>query len=1844
MLKIIKHLWLGLALIALTSGMLLFSDLGHRKTSANRQQREKLPQIAIMQISSARTMDDSITGIMEELRAQGYVDGKTAVIKRFNASGDYSTAATIAKDIVSGDYDVIITSGTPTLQTMASANREGKKIHVFGTVTDPYGSGVGITGSKPDQHPAHLVGIGTFQPVENTFEIARKMNPALKRVGTVWNPTEHNAEACVIKARAKCKALGIQLYEANAGNTTEVPEALRSLLTRDVEAIWVGGDIVTIASIPTIVETTRKLGIPVFTNTPTDVEQGALFGLGASYVEVGRITAKMACSILKGEKPTSMRVDNVVPEHLAINKETLSRFKGWNASEDLLTRSEASQNASKSASSPKPEAGRTYKVSFVYVTPHKLFDEAIKGAKEAFKENGFIEGKNLKTTIQHANGDLSILQQIVTNIASSDCDLVFVLSTPGLGAVAGRIKNKPVVFAEVTEPVGAGAGKSFTDHQANVTGSVAPAPLEGGFTWLMKLYPNIKRIGMIYTPSEPNVVTEVKIAQEFAKKYGFELVLKMANTPSEVPEAMTSVIAEGIDAFFYEGDNSIMSAEPVVIETCRRHKIPILADDDSEMGRGSLLACGVSPFGNGHFGGIIASRVLLGENPATIPFTPSTEEEISIDLSAAKELGLTFPEQLIKEASIIHGISSRYGRPAKIAVVNIGRSSSLDAAREGLEEAIGNSGLVKNKDYTIRDYNAQGDIALLPQMIDAAFADAPDAIITISTPAAVALANRKTSIPIVFTVCSAPDAIGITSSIREGRMTGVYEVTPVVELLQMARRRCPGLSKIGVLYNPSEVNSQVAMDALRESCKKSGIELIAKTVSNTSEIPDAARAIVTQGVGAILTSADNTVDTGIVALTKVANAKGIPVFATDPDLVKAGVAASIGNNYAKWGEASGHMLVKVLAGIKPASLPPESFKTLDEVEGDMPAAKVPALVEPKKHFAIAITALNDSPTAEESIQGAIDGLAKGGFKEGRDYTLRKYNAQGDMTTLAGIMTTIRATQPDLHICVSTPVLQGALNANLGVKNVFNCVADGVKAGAGKSETDHNPLFTGVTTRSMFEEMAATLHELLPHAKRIGTIYTPAEVNSVLYRELFTKELAKYDIELVSLPVSSQNEITDAVNGTIAKDVDAFCQIADNTSHSGYAFIAKRAIDSGLPFFAFETVYSKVGAILTLARDYYDAGVESGIVAAQILEGADPASIPFTNTKSKRLTIDMAAAKKAHLAIPSDLIAKADKVLNLGEATGRPMKVALINMADNKPLEESQKGVLLGLTDKGLVDGKDFVVKTYNGHGDYTLYPQILDNAQNENPDMIVLIGTPLIQTAAKKGLSVPAVFTVSSEPDSAGIGGAVRNGWLTGVYLNTPVEELVDMAIRRTPGIRKVGVIFNSGEFISNEAVKKMRAACRARGLALSERSVSSANEVTEATGALLADGVEAILTSCDSIMNAAMSAVSKATKPHGIPIYANELELAGNGATASIGYSFCDWGRAAGRMAALVLSGAKPTDLPPVALSRDFLREVEADAADVKTTGTATQPLPVAQMGPDGQWNIRIVAYADTQFVDEIRTGILDGLKSDGLVEGRDYKLRYYNAQGDIATLSSIMNGVRADDVDLLFDIATPVVQAGMRHAANIRQVFAGVADGVSAGAGRTDTDHAPFITGIASPSDFATMIGVIRETHPNAKRIGTLYAPAESNALFYKNAFEKLLAANGMELVCVPVTSSTEVGEAAATLCTKDIDLVCQILDNATHPAFAQIAKKARQAGLAAYSFNNSFMQDGATLVLSYDYHHTGEVAAAMGLRVLRGENPANIPFAKDQATSLLINREAARSLGITIPDSLAKRAVSM
>lgn len=331
--QIIKRLWLAVFLVALAIGILLLSDLRRinrdAKSSGN-------PLIALMQIASTPLLDQHVNGICAGLIKHGLLDEDKANLRLFNPQGDIPTANAIAREMVKGDYQLLVTSSTTALQTVAKVNINAKKTHVFGAVTFPQGAGVGITGKKAGEHPPYMAGIGTFQPVKEAFEIAHEMNPGIKQVGVVWNPSEQCSEACVAEARKICDKLKLKLIEATASSTSEVNDALHSLLAKNVDAVWIGGDTVANASSPLIIQKSSQAGIPVFTNDPTDAGKGALFGLGANYYTVGLLNADMIAEIVKGKSPADYAITNVVPKLFRVNHEVLVKLpKNWKLTEAL---------------------------------------------------------------------------------------------------------------------------------------------------------------------------------------------------------------------------------------------------------------------------------------------------------------------------------------------------------------------------------------------------------------------------------------------------------------------------------------------------------------------------------------------------------------------------------------------------------------------------------------------------------------------------------------------------------------------------------------------------------------------------------------------------------------------------------------------------------------------------------------------------------------------------------------------------------------------------------------------------------------------------------------------------------------------------------------------------------------------------------------------------------------------------------------------------------------------------------------------------------------------------------------------------------------------------------------------------------------------------------------------------------------------------------------------------------------------------------------------------------------------------------------------------------------------
>jgi len=328
----IRHLSLGIVFILFLSVILLLSDW-NRGNMANRQVR----RIALFKFQSQPLVDEGVGGIIEGLKARGFIQGRTIQIEEFNAQNDFPTANSIGRAIAEGGYDLAITVTTPCLQALASANRAGKVMHVFGLVTDPFIAGVGLNRDKPLDHPRHLVGIGTFDPVRNALLHAKRSYPALRRVGTVWNPAEACSQACMQVARSTCKEIGVELLEAQAESSSAVGVATSSLLARGVEAIFIGGDNTVEIAMNVVVKVANEGRIPVITTVPGHADEGAFIGLGADYVEVGWAEGQLAADLLSGRDPATVPIINLSPNRLALNLSVFSRLQAkWVVPPDIL--------------------------------------------------------------------------------------------------------------------------------------------------------------------------------------------------------------------------------------------------------------------------------------------------------------------------------------------------------------------------------------------------------------------------------------------------------------------------------------------------------------------------------------------------------------------------------------------------------------------------------------------------------------------------------------------------------------------------------------------------------------------------------------------------------------------------------------------------------------------------------------------------------------------------------------------------------------------------------------------------------------------------------------------------------------------------------------------------------------------------------------------------------------------------------------------------------------------------------------------------------------------------------------------------------------------------------------------------------------------------------------------------------------------------------------------------------------------------------------------------------------------------------------------------------------------
>ncbi len=284
-----------------------------------------------------------------------------------------------------------------------------------------------------------------------------------------------------------------------------------------------------------------------------------------------------------------------------------------------------------------------------------------------------------------------------------------------------------------------------------------------------------------------------------------------------------------------------------------------------------------------------------------------------------------------------------------------------------------------------------------------------------------------------------------------------------------------------------------------------------------------------------------------------------------------------------------------------------------------------------------------NPFSEQSIAGILKALEDAGYRNGENISIEVKNAQGDFPTVLAITQKFKSDRKDMIISVSTPCLQAAINSKFEGPIVFCSVANPILAGAGRTDTDHLPNVTGVPTTSPFHQSVELIREVFPSARKLGTLYVPAEVNSEYYMECAKEEAEKVGYEFVAIPVSATSEILDATQVLASKKIDVIYQISDNLSAAGFDSEVRVANENRIPLVANQVKQAEAGAFLAVGWDFFDVGYKAGEIAVRIINREDPAKIPFERMERVFIAVNKSAAKVQGVAIPASILEKADRI-------------------------------------------------------------------------------------------------------------------------------------------------------------------------------------------------------------------------------------------------------------------------------------------------------------------------------------------------------------------------------------------------------------------------------------------------------------------------------------------------------------------------------------------------------------------------------------------------------------------------
>ena len=286
---------------------------------------------------------------------------------------------------------------------------------------------------------------------------------------------------------------------------------------------------------------------------------------------------------------------------------------------------------------------------------HGALDAARDGFLAALEEKGYKDGGKVIIDLQNAQAESANTQTIAQGFVADNKDLLLGIGTPSAQSLYNGTKEIPILITAITDPVDAGLVKSLENTETNVTGTSDALDLELQFKLLKDLNPDAKKVGVVYTTSEPNSEIQVKEIKEKAPDFGLEVVTAGISTSNDVAQALDSII-EDIDVMYVPTDNIVVAAMPLIYQQTIAKKIPVIGSEKGQVENGALATEGIDYYELGFQTGLMAVEIIEGKEPKDMPVQVAKEFVLTINEDTVKELGIELPEELKSRAEMIGSV------------------------------------------------------------------------------------------------------------------------------------------------------------------------------------------------------------------------------------------------------------------------------------------------------------------------------------------------------------------------------------------------------------------------------------------------------------------------------------------------------------------------------------------------------------------------------------------------------------------------------------------------------------------------------------------------------------------------------------------------------------------------------------------------------------------------------------------------------------------------------------------------------------------------------------------------------------------------------------------------------------------------------------------------------------------------------------------------------------------------------------------------------------------------------------------------------------------------------------